>query len=574
MNIKNTIQQQYGIDIDKINIPKMYKVDSADIPADELEKKIAACRKRWNASVNGPNEQYAARDQAHLDKADSYEAILRDRRMLKAVLDHYGKKGGADDSASCETARKFFTALKEVNNSVSQKDFNFYMLYFPEERKNEKAIIEMLSGKEFKAVALKPCSFSDEEETEGKTKSSGMQQNRFQKESLSLLHKCELQYAQLQQSDFLREKYPALSKTFYDFLRLDEVDETEFAMYIDSASQEVFNRRQNDASHSNEYIPLTVYFNTWKDILKHNDVTGNFHMFKKLVRYPLFTPYLYLAEDVNQSFLEALLKQTRDQYDFGGLNDFLYLYFKPLAEGRHYSFTLDKKLEAMLKRIDQHPEDAEREKRRSSAAAKRRKMIPLPLQILRFFATWPIYLVQFVFESFRFAVINVQKLAWIIGVFLSLTFSQLITGHSLFANIWAAATQFPDEVARQLQSIVGSMDYNNFVAVLGGLAFIVELAVSFVLVPVLCTMFLFYLARDLDQSIDLMGYHKTFQHIQQTIEKKLLQAYKKLGKKLYGKMIWPILANVLTVAALVGIVVLIVCLFRFLGAEAVLTAMI
>ena len=64
------------------------------------------------------------------------------------------------------------------------------------------------------------------------------------------------------------------------------------------------------------------------------------------------------------------------------------------------------------------------------------------------------------------------------------------------------------------------------------------------------------------------------QHIQQTIEKKLLQAYKKLGKKLYGKMIWPILANVLTVAALVGIVVLIVCLFRFLGAEAVLAAMI
>ena len=67
MNIKNTIQQQYGIDIDKINIPKLYKVDSADIPADELEKKIAACRKRWNASVNGANEQYAAKAQANLD---------------------------------------------------------------------------------------------------------------------------------------------------------------------------------------------------------------------------------------------------------------------------------------------------------------------------------------------------------------------------------------------------------------------------------------------------------------------------------------------------------------------------
>ena len=573
MNLKTTIQQQYGFDIDKINVPKMYKVDRADLPADELEKKIAACRRRWTMSVNGPNEQYAARDQAHLDKADSYEAILRDRRMLKALLDYYGKKGEADEGASCETARKFFSALKEVNNSVSQKDFNFYMLYFPEERKNEKAIIEMLS-KEFKAVALKPCSFSDEEEGEGKTKSSGMQQTRFQKESLSLLHKCELQYQQLQQSDFLKEKYPALSKTFYDFLRLDEVDETEFAMFIDSATQEVFNRRQNDASHGNEYIPLTVYFNTWKDILKHNDVTGNFHMFKKLVRYPLFTPYLYLAEDVNQSFLEALLKQTRDVYNFGGLNDFLYLYFKPLADGRHYSFTLDKKLEALLKRIDQHPEDAEREKKRSSAAAKRRKMIPLPLQILRFCATWPIYLVQFIFESFRFTVINMQKLAWIIGVFFSLTFSQLITGNSLFSNLWALITLLPDEVASQVQSMAGTADVNNFAMIIGGLAVVLELAIAFVLVPLLCTMFLYYLAKDLDQSIDLMGYHKTFQFIQQTIEKKLLQAYKKLGKKLYAKMIWPILANILTVAVLVGAVLLIFGLFNFLGADAMLAAMI
>lgn len=573
MNIKMTIQQQYGFDIDKINVPKLYKVDSADIPADELEKKIAACRKRWNASINGANEQYAARDQAHLDRANSYEMILRDRRMLKALLDYYGKKGAAEETNACENARKFFTALKEVNNSVSQKDLNFYMLYFPEERKNETSIIEMLK-KDFKAVALKACTFADEEEDDGKTKSSGMQQTRFQKESLSLLHKCELQYRQVQQSDFLKEKYPALSKTFYDFLRLDEFDETEFAMFIDSASQEVFNRRQNDASHSNEYIPLTMYFNIWKDILKHNDVTGNFHMFKKLVRYPLFTPYLYLAEDVNQAFLEALLKQTRDEYNFGGLNDFLYLYFKPLADGRHYSFTLDKKLEALLKRIEQHPEDAEREKKRSSAAAKRRKMIPLPLQILRFFATWPIYLVQFIFESFRFAVINVQKLAWVIGVFFSLTFAHLITGNSLFANLWSAFTQFPDEVARQVQSIAGTADCNNFAMIIGGLWTIVSLAAAFILVPVLCTMFFYYLAKDLDQSIDLMGYHKTFQHIQQTIEKKLLQAYKKLGKKVYGKMIWPILANILTVAALVGIVLLLIALVNFLGADAVLAAMI
>ena len=167
-----------------------------------------------------------------------------------------------------------------------------------------------------------------------------------------------------------------------------------------------------------------------------------------------------------------------------------------------------------------------------------------------------------------------QKLAWIIGVFFSLTFSQLITGNSLFANLWALITLLPDEVASQVQSMAGTADVNNFAMIIGGLAVVLELAIAFVLVPLLCTMFLYYLAKDLDQSIDLMGYHKTFQFIQQTIEKKLLQAYKKLGKKLYAKMIWPILANILTVAVLVGAVLLIFGLFNFLGADAMLAAMI
>lgn len=576
MNIKDTIQRQYNIDIDKVNLPKLYKIDRADISPDELEKKFAACRKRWTMSVNGANETFAERDQVHLDNAASYEAILRDKRYLKALLDYYSKGAGSPEAAAAanvEFARSFFTTLKDTNNSVTQKDFDFFMHYFREERKNQEAIKTMLE-KEFKAIALKAPSYAKEEADAGESKSKlpGLEQTRFQKESLSLLHKSELQYADLQKSEFLRQKYPALNQTFYDFLRLDEFDETEFAMHVDTAVQEVFTRRQNDSTHNAEYIPLTEYYNTWKDLLKQNDVVSNFHMFKKLARYPKFTPYLFLAEDVNIKFLETLLRMMRDEYNFSSLNDFLYFYFKPLAEGRHYSFSMDKKLEAMIKQISAHPEDSARESKRNSAAAKRRKMIPLPLQILRLMATWPLMLLQLIFETFRFAVVNMQKLAWIVGLMLSLFFSHVMTGNSLFVNLWELVTMFPEKAAKMTEGIVGTANYNNFTLICGSLLTIVDQLGGLILVPVLITLFLYYLAKDLDQSIDLMGYHKTFLNIQQIIEQKLLFHYKKLGNRIYVRMIWPVLANILTIAVIGLIIYLIFALFGFLSADAVLAA--
>lgn len=566
MSIKNTILDNYQINIDEINLIKLYKIESADIKTEELEKKLAATRKKWVQGANSPNETIASRDKARLAKADVFEEILRNKEYLKALYDYYNN-GGADNSAS-EFAKEFFTSLKGVNKSISQKDFNFFMQYFSEERKNEKAILEMLK-KEFHAVTLKNASREDEEEQAEKSRKTGIAQTRFHKDSICLLHKIETQYAAMQKSPFLQRKYPELNRPLFDFLAVESKSATEFLMYVDGAVQEVFNARQNDSANSNEYIPLSEFYNNWKDLLKRPDAAENFYAFKMLIQYPKLTPYLYLAENVDIAFLEMLVKMVRSEYGFGGLDDFLFRYFKPLADGKHYSFTLDKKLEAKLKKVDKNPEAEEREAQRRGAAAKRRKMIPLPLQLLRLLATWPVCLVQLLFEAFRFMVVNIQHLIWVVMLFLTVAWGHFPSA-SLFSGIGYVITNFRELVEDVVYSVANTYSFNNIAFIFGGLCVIAEFAYTYLLLPALVTQFLYLFVRELDRSVDLMGFHKTFQNIQQSIEQKILYHYKKMGNRLYKKMVFPIVANILTTIAVIVLLLIIISLINFLASSTLL----
>ena len=80
MNLKKTILDQYQIDIDEINLIKLYKIEEPDVSSDELEKKLAAARKKWIQGANSPNEKFAARDKARLAQADVFEEILRNKK--------------------------------------------------------------------------------------------------------------------------------------------------------------------------------------------------------------------------------------------------------------------------------------------------------------------------------------------------------------------------------------------------------------------------------------------------------------------------------------------------------------
>lgn len=571
MNIKKTILDQYQIDIDKVNIIKIYKLESADISPDELKKKMAAMRKKWEQGATSTNDTIAERDKKRLALADKFEQILTNKKYLKELFDYYNGGGKEDNSEATEFAKAFFTTLKGANKTISQKDFDFFMQYFREEqKKNEKAILEMLK-KEFHAVHLKR-SGSDEEEKkeEDSGKASVIAQTRFHRDSVCLLRKCEKKYLQMQQSPFLLKKYPDLSSSMYEFLRLDSKSAMDFNMFVDGAVQAVFTARQNDSANSDEYIPFTEFYNIWKDLMKRKDVSENFSAFKKLIRYPALTPYMFLAEDVDIAFLETLVKMVQSEYGFT-LDDFLFVYFKPLAEGRHYSFTLDKKLEAKLKKISKNPEAAEQEAQRRSAKAGRRKMIPLPLHILRFLATWPVGLVQLLFESFRFMVVNIQKLIWVVFLFLTLIFSHMLGG-SLFAILAEIIKGFPGHVSDIIYAAANTYDFNVLSFILGSVFLVVKFAFRNFLVPALITQFLYIYVRGLDRLVDLAGFHRTFQNIQQSIDQQILQHYKKVGKGIYVKMIYPILANILTPVAVATVIGLIIALIRFLGSEVILAA--
>ena len=96
-DLQEIILSRYGIDIAKENIFKLYKIDKPDIAPQELDIKIQDTRKRWNQSINGANEKNAIRDKERMDKADQYEAILKDDRLRKELFAYYngtGAKGG------------------------------------------------------------------------------------------------------------------------------------------------------------------------------------------------------------------------------------------------------------------------------------------------------------------------------------------------------------------------------------------------------------------------------------------------------------------------------------------------
>ena len=157
-DIQSKILSKYGIDIAQENILKLYKIDSADISPQDLEAKIQDTRKRWNSSINGANEKNAERDRARLEKADKYEAILKNAKLRKEVFNFYNKPsgpagGGATPGSGSTAFAKEYFELVATTKKIKKADVDFFFKYYQSERKNKKAILEMLS-KELKVNGL------------------------------------------------------------------------------------------------------------------------------------------------------------------------------------------------------------------------------------------------------------------------------------------------------------------------------------------------------------------------------------------------------------------------------------
>ena len=177
-DIQDKILRKYGIDISYENIFKLYKMDSPDITPQELDVKIQDTRKRWTISVNGANEKNAKRDSARLEKADQFESVLKDEKLRREVFDYYSKRSGATaggtspENGSTEFAKEYFE-LVGTTKKIKKEDVDFFFKYYQSQRKNKKAILEMLSN-ELKVNGLgkedKYNAENNEAEEEGKRK--------------------------------------------------------------------------------------------------------------------------------------------------------------------------------------------------------------------------------------------------------------------------------------------------------------------------------------------------------------------------------------------------------------------
>lgn len=547
MDIKATIKQKYNIDIDATNLLKLYKIDDT-ISEQELRVKFSETRKRWQQSANGAFEKVAERDRAHLQNADKYERILLDKKLFKALISYY-KKGKTGGEATA-FAKSFFQFIKDNNKTIEKNDVKFFFLYYKEQLKNQKAINEMLYN-DFKVLGLKETGETDDQKAAKEKKTSHFAQNRFRKETLRILHACELKYAQVQSSEFLKSKEPKLQHSMYDFLRIDGSSLNGLKERIDKLLADAFEQRQNNVRGS-EYIPLTEFYNSVKDMLSQNDVNeDNFYHFKLLIRYPSFTPYMFLLETVNKNCVDKFVNEIGSKYEFAGEEEFLAVYLKPLIDGDHFACEPDRQLTARMRQIAQNPAELERARQKKAAELSRRRALPLPLRIVRFIATWPIYLIQFIFEIFNFSIRSIKRssLAFYIPLFIPILLfnTHIMFGMSFFDWIGNALGNMPGDVNDILRSLSDTANITVFSQIIAYLIVICGRIISVAAWPAIVTAFLYNFACVIDQNIDLIGIHKTFMHIQNVIDTKVNAVYKEKKNQVYVSMIWPIIANILVV---------------------------
>lgn len=563
--IEEKIFEKYSIDISQENIFKLYKIDNSDISETELKAAFEATRKRWNQSINGANEENAERDRARLERADKYEEILKDKKLRKELSQYYGsnasggKRGaGTGATTAVDFARNYFQ-LVATTKKLKKQDVEFFLEYYQEERKNKKAIIEMLS-KEFKIWGLgRESDYSDEEKEnfEQKNKKEAnplIVKNLFQKDTVLYLKKILRLYEEAKNNQVVKQKYPKLGESLYDFLEIQSYSNKEaFSEYVAEKSKEVYNIRQENGS---EYKTLVDLFNNLEKILKEQkDVSDNFEEFKLLVKYPTLTPYMYAFADMKPNTLKGFFKVANEEYVFRNDGDFLLNYFIPLYDNFGIS---DGGIGSVIKKAEKKAKtnkvlNAIDEK----LGRKKKRKLSIAAEILYWLAYLPVFLVYLVFEIFKviFTRLHNLKIPVFIMVFLgeNWLFPKLMEIDSLLAltNILNKTKWYDTIIA-----FTGADVENAFETIVVSLIYIVTLLLVYVLPAFLAAYFVSSFETDLNKRYDWIGYERTFRNVFKNVREKNESQFGKSKRLYYKDKVKKVMMNILFCAAMLGIIYL------------------
>ncbi len=422
-DIHNKILDKYGIDVNEFNPLKLYKITDPGISKEELEKKIATTRGNWVKTVeNGTNAKFVERDRKYLEKADSFEAILRDKKMLYELFDYFKKGEGASES---ENFAKEYFKIVATTKKIKKQDIDFFFEYFPDERKNKKSILEMLS-KEFKVLGIKTDKEDKEEETEeeGNKKGDGpLIVNLFEKPTILKIRKAISFYELSLQSDAIKNKYPGINAGMYDFLELkDETDLKTFSSYLTKKREQAFAQRQEFEGFTN----LVDFYNTMSDVVQYRDIVDNFTEFKLLIKYPKLTPYMYEFDEMKQETLKGIVSIASREYGFRDTTDFILTYFDIVSD----NFNIQNQgIKGIIRKAHR---SAGRNKLHNlideKLGLRNRARTPFIVNLIYILTYWPIFVFYLLFETIKVIASEIWKASFVAGAFMLVAANYLLPG--------------------------------------------------------------------------------------------------------------------------------------------------
>lgn len=560
-DIKEKIKTRFGIDIAAENIFKLYKIDSADISPAELETKIADTRKRWNISINGANEKFAARDKARLEKADSYEAILRDPKARQEVFAFCTNPTGSGTGAAAASddghvgfAREYFK-LVATTKRIKKSDVDFFFKYYQSERKHKKAILEMLSG-EMKVSGLgKEGSYKDEDgtEEEGKKKKGPIIVNLFQEATVLKIQRALEKYTEAAASNELCARYPKLRESFYNFLEIDKIsDAAGFLELVSQKGREAFSVRQEKGA---AYVPVVDLFNILQSIAGNSDVVDNFGEFKLLLKYPNLTPYMFAFVDMKPNTLKGMTDIANKDYSFRNEADFIVTYYKPV----HDNFGIT---DSSIRPIIRKAERKAAQNRILNGIDKKlgrdgTRKLPFVAELIHFFAYWPVFLAYFLFEIARVVFTKIRLLSIPVSALVFLYLNWIVPKTSNTENLLVLHKIFLGTPwLEYLRDTFGSSSINNWLdIILLSLVSIVMLLMVYVLPALFTYFFISNFSDDFNKRFDWIGIKRTFKQILLTLRKGSFDQYKNDRKLFVKRKVSKIVINAVFAALIAGLVI-------------------
>lgn len=565
-DIRSKILNKFDIDIAQENVFKLYKIKQADLSDAALNAAIQETRGRWQQSVDtGTNEKFVARDKERLEKADRYEAILRDAKLRKELANYYnGGKGGSSVGNSADTAgdpemvqfaRDYFRIVA-TSKKIKQSDVDFFFKYYKKLSKSKKAILAMLA-EEYKIRGLDKTDKDDEQEDVESldTESGVIVRNLFADKTILNVRKAlDMFEAAVANSELCNADPDIQGETLYQYLHLDRLDDVDaFLKEIDARNKVAIDNINEHGKR--EYDLLRDLYNQLATLGKNREIQDNYPEFRLLIKYPDLTPFMFAFVEMRKETLTEITNIAKQQYGFRNQDDFIINYYSQIYDNFNIN---NSKIEKILRTAEKNAQKT----RIVSGLEERlgiRKGVGLPLgvRILHGLVYWPIFVMFLIFEVIKGAFTRIGILQWPLFVVLFLL-EQYSLGQSwvnlLYLRFITDSEKW--DIVASAFSLVNPRA-NAFETVMASIIGIIVLSAVSIIPPLFASMFIASFSEYFNKRFDWNGLERTFKKFLNTAKSNTTRVYKEDKRRIVVNLLPHILVNLLCVAIIIAIIILI-----------------